>query len=347
MRQLCLYFGERDRERDRVGDGPLDAAVIEACARHEVNAAALLRGVTGFGAKHGMRTDRLLTLSEDAPLVAVAVGEAEAVEGLAAEVRGMAPEGLVTVEEVWASTTGTATTSAGEMAVPVADAGEASARSAVDLVKATIWGPRSGSGSPHQGAVTALHRCGAEAATVLLGVDGVLGGERRRARFIGANRGVPAITVAVGERAKVEAALGQIGGAHFVTVEGVVGSSRIARVSHHGSAESAAPARAIRVTLVTSEIASHDGRPTYLEFVDALHREGAPGATALRGIWGFRGGETPRGDRVLALRRDVPVAIEVVDATERAEQWRELALSLAGEDDIVESRRVARILVSE
>ena len=179
------------------------------------------------------------------------------------------------------------------------------------------------------------------------------------------------MTVAVGERAKIEAALGEIDAASLVTVEpvvtfcrieteshhgtgGVVGKSDMDRPSHHdergvvgewrisppryhGSAESAAPAGATRVTLVTSEIASHDGRPTYLQFVDALRREGAPGATALRGAWGFRGGGTPRGDRVLALRRDVPVLIEVVDTADRAGRWRELALSVAGEDDIVDS----------
>jgi hypothetical protein len=33
-------------------------------------------------------------------------------------------------------------------------------------------------------AVDALHRHGAEAAMVFLGVDGVLDGERRRARFV-------------------------------------------------------------------------------------------------------------------------------------------------------------------
>jgi PII-like signaling protein len=374
MLQLRFYFGERDRTGD--GERPLEAAVVEACARRGVSAAALLRGVTGFGAKHGMRTDRLLTLSEDAPLVAVAVGDAEVVEALAAEVRGMAADGLVTVEPVRAvggrdggsggvSTTGTATTSAAGVAASGADAEEAAGSAERDVVKVTIWGPRSGSESPHVGAVAALHRCGAEAATVLLGVDGVLCGERRRARFVGANRSVPATTVAVGERAKIDAALGEIDGAHFVTAEpvvtyrriatvshhvgvgGVVDSSRIERESHHGNAESAAPAEATRVTLVTSEIASHDGRPTYLQFVDALRREGAPGATALRGVWGFRGGGTPRGDRVLALRRDVPVLIEVVDRAARAERWRELALSVAGEDDIVESGSIPRILTLE
>jgi PII-like signaling protein len=311
MLQLRFYFGERDRVGD--GERPLEAAVMEACARRGVSAAALLRGVTGFGAKHGMRTDRLLTLSEDAPLVAVAVGDADVVEGLASEVRGITAAGLLVLE-------------------PVRVLGGAAEGSAGDVVQATIWGARSGSRSPHLAAVEALHRRGAQAATVFLGVDGVLGGERRRARFVGANRGVPAITVAVGERAGIEAALGEVGGAHLVTVELVVTYRRIATVSHHDTAESAAPAETIRITLATSELASHDGRPLYLEFVDALRREGAPGATALRGVWGFCGGGTPRGDRVLALRRDVPVASEVVDTPERAGRWRELALSLAGEN---------------
>ncbi len=76
MLQMRFYFGERDRD----GDGPLDAAVIAACAHHGVSGAALLRAVEGFGAKHQMRTDRMLTLSEDPPLVAVAVGESGGIE---------------------------------------------------------------------------------------------------------------------------------------------------------------------------------------------------------------------------------------------------------------------------
>jgi PII-like signaling protein len=331
MLQLRFYFGERDR----AGDRPLEAAVMEACARRGVSGAALLRGVTGFGVKHGLRTDRLLTLSEDAPLVAVAVGETEVVDGLAADVRGMAGKGLVTLEEVSSAVDAWAKDrprSSPRIARETANSPEGEDG---DRVQVTVWGPRSGSGSPHLAAVAALHRCGAEVATVLLGVDGVLDGERRRARFFGANRGVPAITVGVGERGKIEAVpAGLDPASQLVTFEPVASYCRIAGASHHDDADTAAPAT--RITLVTSEIASHDGRPTCLEFVDALRREGAPGATALRGVWGFRGGGTPRGDRVVALRRDVPIVVEVVDTPERAERWRELALSLAGEDDAVD-----------
>ncbi|MBS1677965.1 MAG: DUF190 domain-containing protein [Actinobacteria bacterium] len=298
MLQMRFHFGERDRD----GDGPLDAAVMDACARRGVRAAALMRGVEGFGAKQRLRTDRLLSLSEDTPLIAAAVGEREVIEVLADEVRGIAAEGLIVLE-------------------PPGAPG--------DVVKVTVWGPRTGPTAPHLEAVAALRRHGADSATVLLGVDGVIDGERRRARFVAGNRGVPAMTVGVGTRAAIEAALAEVDGAtHLVTVEAVETCSSSPGMGLHG-------ASATRVTLVTSEVAARGSHPVYLELIHRLRREGAPGATAQRGVWGFRGKGEPHGDRVLALRRDVPLVVEVVDSPERAARWLELALELACEDDVV------------
>jgi PII-like signaling protein len=386
MAQMRFRFGERDR----CGDGPLDAAVMDACVRHGMRAAVLLRGVEGFGGKHRLRTDRLLTLSEDAPLVAVAVGETEVVEALAEEVRGMAGGGLVLVEGIYgARTTGTTTSPAEQVVVPVVGApedegggsgraakdsaggapGEAEGRAPSDaeghapghrgdIVKVTIWGPRGGSGSPHVAAVAALHRHGAMAATVLLGVDGVLEGDRRRARFVAGNRGVPAMTVAVGDRAAIGNALAELDVApNLVTVEAVETYRRLEAVSLHGDGgvepkwpiePPSLPGRpAGRVTLLTSEIASGGPHPRYVELIHALRREGAAGATALRGVWGFRGDEEPHGDRVLALRRNVPIVVETVDTVERAAEWRELAHSLAGDEDLVYSQVIPRIFTLE
>ncbi|MFT3864572.1 MAG: DUF190 domain-containing protein [Solirubrobacterales bacterium] len=313
MLQMRFHFGERDR----CGEGPLEAAVMDRCARDGVRAAALLRGVEGFGAKHRVRTDRILSLSEDAPLVVVAVGEAGVVEGLAEEVRAMAGEGLIVAEEVEG------------VGAPAADVR--------DVVKATIWGPRTGPTAPHLGAVEAMRRHGAEAATVLLGVDGVIDGERRRARFVAGNRGVPGMTVAIGERRAVEAAIAEVdGAAHLVTVEAVETFRRIGTVSLHGG-------EACRITLVTSEVAAGRSHPRYVELIHELRRQGAAGATALRGVWGFRGGGEPRGDRVLSLRRDVPIVVEAVDAPEAAQRWLELARSVAGEEDVAYSQTIPRI----
>ena len=353
MMELRFHFGERDRD----GDGPLDAAVMDACARRGVTAAALLRGVEGFGAKHRLRTDRLLTLSEDAPLVAVAVGETREIEALAEEVRDMASgrlmvlEGVAVVDGVAVGGRGAPDDEGeGSDGAPGDREERAPSDGEGDLVKATIWGPRTGSASPHLDAVAALKRHGAAAATVLLGVDGVLEGERRRARFVAGNTGVPAMTVAIGERAAVGAALEELdGAAHLVTLEAVESSSRIPRASLHGKGVEprwrieppSLHAGATRVTLVTSEIAACDSGPLYVELIRRLRAEGAAGATALRGVWGFRGEEEPHGDRVLSLRRDVPLVVEAVDAPERAARWRDLALELAGDQDVVYSEAIS------
>lgn len=294
MLQMRFYFGERDR----CGDGPLDAHVMDACARHGVRAAALLRAVEGFGAGQRMRTDRMLSLSEDPPLVAVAVGEAEAIEALAEEIAAIAGDGLLTLNQV---ATPDRVRSSPHLLRQSANApgGEAGD----DQVRVTIWGPRTGPRSPHIGAVDAFHRHGAEAAMVFLGVDGVLDGERRRARFVAANHGVPALTVAVGSRAAIDTALREVdGAAPLVTVEGVELSSRIERGKLHSTP-------ATRVTYLTSEIARSGAHPRHLELIHALRAQGAAGATALRGVWGFRGSTPPHGDRVLAVARDVPILV--------------------------------------
>jgi PII-like signaling protein len=226
-------------------------------------------------------------------------------------------------------------------------------------VKVTVWGPRTGPTSPHLEAVAALRRHGADSATVLLGVDGVLDGERRRARFVAANRGVPAVTVGVGTRKAIDAALAEVdGAAHLVTIEPVATYRRIATVSRHTGSTAdrdVAPEsgiarvgrhepQALRITLVTSEVASRGAHPAYLELIHRLRREGAAGATAQRGVWGFRGDREPHGDRVLALRRDVPMVVEVVDAPERAARWLELALEVGCEGDVVYVEPIAEAI---
>jgi PII-like signaling protein len=338
MLQLRFYFGERDR----CGDGPLDAAVMAACARHGVAAAALLRAVEGFGAKQRMRTDRLLTLSEDPPLVAVAVGEGDRVEALAEEIHGIAHDGLLALNQVTTPDRVRTSPRIARESANAPDSGTASDLGAPgDKVRLTIWGPRTGSRSPHMSAVDAFHRHGAEAAMVFLGVDGVLDGERRRARFVASNHDVPALTVAVGEWGRIEAALAEVDdAAPLVTVEAVETSRRIGTVSLHSAA-------ATRVTYITSETEARGPHPCYLELIHRLREEGAAGATALRGVWGFRGSTPPHGDRVLALRRDVPILVEAIDLPELAARWHDLALSFVGEDDVVDSQSIERALTLE
>ena len=67
--KLTTYFGERHRI-----DGQFLAdAQVDLFGRHGLASSILLRGVEGFGLKHHLRSDRLLSLSEDLPVVSVAI----------------------------------------------------------------------------------------------------------------------------------------------------------------------------------------------------------------------------------------------------------------------------------
>jgi PII-like signaling protein len=92
--KLTTYFGERDR----LGSRFLADALVEIYARHRLQASLVMRGVEGFGAMQHLHTDRLLTLSEDLPLVAVAVDSRTRIEAALHELQDLRFDGLVTLE---------------------------------------------------------------------------------------------------------------------------------------------------------------------------------------------------------------------------------------------------------
>ncbi len=87
--------------------------------------------------------------------------------------------------------------------------------------------------------------------------------------------------------------------------------------------------------------AQHAGRPLAGELVRALRRSGAPGATLLRGIWGFHGDHAPHGDVLWQLRRNVPVVVEVIDRTARITEWLTVVDGLTDESGLVTVSPVA------
>jgi PII-like signaling protein len=88
--KLTTYFGERDRG--------LADAFLDLYARHGLHASLVPRGMEGFGAQQHLRTDRLLTLSEDLPLVAVAVDARPRIEAALNDVRAPRFDALVTLQ---------------------------------------------------------------------------------------------------------------------------------------------------------------------------------------------------------------------------------------------------------
>jgi PII-like signaling protein len=269
------YFGERDRSGGRF----LADALLETYARHEIELSTLVRGAAGFGAKHHFHTDTLLTLSEDPPLVSVAVDTRERIEALLGEVERLHRAGLVTVED---------TQTPGVLTGPA---------------KLTLY--VTGGRRAYTAACEVLHRHGAEGATVLLGVDGTVGGERRRATR------APAIVVAVGDAAALTAALAELPPSH-ATLD---------------------PLERSGGEWVKLMVHSHEN------LVPRLRAAGVRGATMLRGVWGFRDGRPPAGDRVLQIRRHVPSLTLIVDTSDRIDR----AKAIVAGSGLVTSEPVPRI----
>jgi PII-like signaling protein len=329
--KLTTYFGERSRLRGRL----LADELLDIHARREVRASILLRGVQGFGAKHRRRSDRLLTLSEDLPLVSVAVDTRERIAALADEVGAIGHEGLIALERV---------------RLDGADGNmDELARSPSETVKLTVYLGRHERvhGAPAFAAVCqALHDRGVAGATVLLGVDGTMHGERRRAHFFGRNANVPLMVVAVGEAEQIGLAvnhLRELLAEPLFTIELVRVCKRDGVLFDHpknhplpigpGSLQQ-------KLTVIVSEAARHKHGSVYLELLRRLRMAGAAGATAMRGIWGFHGDHPPHGDRLLAIRRHVPVVTETIDTPERVAALFPIVDEVTSEGGLVTSELV-------
>lgn len=296
--KLTIYFGERDRA---TGRGFLADAFTDIYARHELQTSLLLRGVEGFGIKHHLRTDRLLTLSEDLPLVSVAVDTRARIEAALAEVNRLSFDGLVTLERARMLT--------GALAdAPPVDA----------PTKLTVYlgrHERIGGKPAYEAVVDLLFRAGIAGATVLLGVDGTAHGIRQRARFFGANADVPLMIISVGDGPRITGVLPELGrmlARPLVTIER-------ARVLKRDGERLAEP-EALPPTVWQKLMVYSGGRVNH-ELIRELRVAGAAGATVLRGIWGYHGKRPPHGDTLWQLRRRVPVVTVIVDTPERTRNW--------------------------
>jgi PII-like signaling protein len=333
--KLVFYFGEHDRHDGRF----LSEQILDLFERRRLAVSVLLRGAEGFGAAQRLQTDRLLSLSEDLPLVALAVDRRERIEAAVPELVEIAGDGLLTLERA-------------RFAAP----GHSPEREPHEEVKLTVYTGRRErrAGAPaHVRVVEALHRHGVAGATVLLGVDGTAGNRRLRARFFAVNAAVPAITIAVGERGRIAAALAELdesGERPPATLEAIRVCRRdgraLARPRPLPDGDAAGLGVWTKLMVYCSERSEHAGRALHLELIRRLRAEGAAGATALRGVWGYHGDHAPHGDRLLSLRRHVPVVTVVVDTPSRSARWFEIADQLTAETGLLTVETVPALRIS-
>jgi PII-like signaling protein len=329
---LTTYFGERDR----TPDGLLADELLEIYGGHRVAASALLRGTEGFGRLHQLRTDRLLSLSEDLPVVSIAVDRRERIEAMLEPVLQIKRRGLVTLER-----TRLLSGEIGPVRLP---------EQLREATKLTIYVGRRErvNSTPAFAAVCELlRRHQIAGATVLLGVDGTRGGRRLRAGFFSRNADVPTVIVAVGTGERIAAAMPELGrllSEPLLTLERVRVCKRDGQLLATPHELPARDEQGLdlwqKLTVYSSQSATHEGHPLHLQLIRHLRESDAAGATSLRGIWGFHGDHAPHGDRLLRIRRHVPVVSTVIDTPERIAHAFQIVDELTAEHGLVTSEMV-------
>jgi PII-like signaling protein len=307
--KLTSYFGERQRS----GGVFVADALLELYGRQEIAASVLLRGTEGFGLKHHLRTDRSLSLSEDLPLIAIAIDTRPRIEAILGQAIELNPAGLVTLERARLLT---------DVTAPLALPGDL--REAAKLTVYLGRQERAGHKPAFIAVCDLLYRHGIDGATALLGVDGTAHGRRERAAFFSRNAEVPMMVIAVGAGEAITRVLPELGALlrrPLLTLERV-------RVCKRDGRRLAAPdtlpgtdehgmALWQKLMVYTSEATRQHGQPVHRAIVHRLRSAGISGATTQRGIWGFHGDHAPHGDRLLQLGRHVPAVTVVIDTPER------------------------------
>jgi len=95
-RRLTVFIGESDRWHQR----PLYAEIVHRAHAAGLAGASVLRGIEGFGASQHVHTTRLLSLTEDLPIVIVMVDDAERIDRFALELDELITEGLVVIDDI-------------------------------------------------------------------------------------------------------------------------------------------------------------------------------------------------------------------------------------------------------
>ena len=336
--KLTAYFGERQRVDGRF----LAEELLTLYGKRAVATSVMLRGIASYGPRKELRSDEWLSLSEDPPVTVAAVDLHDKMAALVEDVVDMTPRGLITLERarlVWGDVV--------NFTVP---------EDVRDAAKLTVYVGRQEhvNGVPaYQAICDLLYREGVSGASVFLGVDGTVRGERRRARFFSRNVDVPMMIISVGDAASIARAVPQLGAMlrrPLFTVERIRVCKRDGELLGRPDTLPITDERGRtlwqKLMIYTSSSALHDGAPIHRALIRELRVSGtASGATVLRGVWGFHGSRKPHGDRLFQLSRRVPVTTIVIDTPDRIARSFEIVDEFTREHGLVTSEMVPALVV--
>lgn len=95
-RKLSIFIGELDRYHHH----PLADAILERAREAGLAGATVSRGIEGFGPSRRLKTTRLLSSSDDLPIVVEIVDESHRIDAFIPVLDELVTDGLVIVEDV-------------------------------------------------------------------------------------------------------------------------------------------------------------------------------------------------------------------------------------------------------
>ncbi|MDI2031147.1 DUF190 domain-containing protein [Saccharopolyspora sp. TS4A08] len=94
--RLTIFVGEFDKWRHK----PLYTEIVHRAHAAGLAGATVLRGQEGYGASNHIHTTRILSLSEDLPMVIIIVDAAERIREFLPQLDELIEEGMAIVDEV-------------------------------------------------------------------------------------------------------------------------------------------------------------------------------------------------------------------------------------------------------
>lgn len=91
---MRIFIGESDKFEGK----PLYEALLHLFRSHGLAGATVLRGMAGFGSSSRVKTEKVLRLSLDLPIIIEVVETEEAIQSILPDVDGMIGGGLITLE---------------------------------------------------------------------------------------------------------------------------------------------------------------------------------------------------------------------------------------------------------
>ena len=94
--RLTVFVGEDDRWQHK----PLYHEIVTRARAAGLAGATVLRGCEGYGASSLIHTTRLLSLTEDLPIVVIIVDSADKIRGFLPELDELITEGMIILDDV-------------------------------------------------------------------------------------------------------------------------------------------------------------------------------------------------------------------------------------------------------